>query len=34
VDTLGHHAAYTRFLVSQFVFNVGVVLAIPLFTLY
>ncbi len=34
VDTLGHHAAYTRFLVSQFVFNVGVVLAIPLFPLY
>jgi len=34
VDTLAHHAAYTRFLLSQFVFNVGLLMAVPLFPLY
>lgn len=34
VSTLVRHAAYTRFLVSQFVFNVGLLMAVPLFPLY
>jgi hypothetical protein len=34
VDTLAHHGAYTRFVASQFVFNVGLLMAVPLFPLY
>lgn len=34
VAALTHHAAYTRFLISQFVFNVGLLMAVPLFPLY
>jgi MFS family permease len=34
IATLVRHAAYTRFLVSQFVFNVGLLMAVPLFPLY